>query len=100
MGARVLTDTTLVRDPATGAPRLLSVGSPLPDWAEGLVGDHLLADGAESASPPPPPPRSGKGSGRDAWVYFAEANGVSVGEDDSREEIIATLEAQGIVEPE
>ncbi|GIF08663.1 hypothetical protein [Actinoplanes siamensis] len=37
-----LTANTLVVHPDTGSPVLLAEGGPLPDWAAGLVGDHLL----------------------------------------------------------
>jgi hypothetical protein len=46
------------------------------------------------------PPRSGRGSGRDAWVAYAEANGLDVGEDRTREQIIADLEERGVIERE
>lgn len=43
-----------------------------------------------------PPPRAGKGSGTAAWAAYARGNGVQVGPQDSREDIIAALEAAGI----
>lgn len=39
------------------------------------------------------PPKVGKGSGRDAWVAYAETVGVDVAEDDSKHDIIAAVEA-------
>ena len=38
----VLSGNTVVVNPATGAPTALVAGSTLPDWADGLVGQHLL----------------------------------------------------------
>lgn len=76
-------------------------------WVEVPEGEDMAPVGtpptgvrAAALGAPEIPPRAGRGSGRDVWADFAEANGVGVGEDDSREEIIATLEARGIVEPE
>lgn len=43
-----------------------------------------------------PPPRSGRGSGAPVWAKYASDHGVEVGEDDSRDDIIAALEAAGI----
>ncbi|MFF0823053.1 hypothetical protein ACFYUR_22050 [Micromonospora haikouensis] len=44
-----LTDNTIVTHPETGQPVLLAADGPLPDWAAGLVGDHLL-DGPASST--------------------------------------------------
>jgi hypothetical protein len=38
------------------------------------------------------PPRSGAGSGRDAWVAYAGAQGVEVTDDMTRDDIIAAVE--------
>ena len=38
-----LTDTTVVRHPDTLAPVVLTAGAEVPEWASGLVGDHLIA---------------------------------------------------------
>jgi hypothetical protein len=38
------------------------------------------------------PPRGGPGSDRDAWAAYAEANGVEVTDDMTRDEIIAAVE--------
>ena len=40
--ARHLTATTIVRHPETGDLEVLTTDTPLPAWAEGLVGDHIL----------------------------------------------------------
>lgn len=42
------------------------------------------------------PPMSGKGSGRDAWAAYAQANGVAVDDDATRDQIVAGLEAAGV----
>ncbi len=39
--------TTVLRDPATLRPVVLREGDDVPDWATGMVGDHLL-DSAEA----------------------------------------------------
>ncbi|MEV6836773.1 hypothetical protein AB0N17_20075 [Streptomyces sp. NPDC051133] len=75
------------------------------------IGDHAWSDGTSSAEASTPtgagdstggeaPPRSGRGSGRDAWVAFAEQHGVDAGEDRTREQIIADLEDRGVIERE
>lgn len=38
------------------------------------------------------PPKSGAGSGRDAWVAYAESQGVEVTDDMTRDEIIEAVE--------
>jgi hypothetical protein len=43
-----------------------------------------------------PPPRSGRGSGAPVWAKYAGDHGVQVGQHDSREDIIAALEAAGV----
>ena len=43
-----------------------------------------------------PPPRTGRGSGKDAWVAYAAANDVTVADDASRDDIIAALDAAGV----
>jgi hypothetical protein len=37
-----LTDNTVVAHPDTGAPTVLLKGDDVPDWAKGLVGNHLV----------------------------------------------------------
>ena len=37
-----LTATTVVSHPESGQPVALIAGDALPDWADGMVGDHLL----------------------------------------------------------
>lgn len=43
------------------------------------------------------PPRSGSGSGKDNWVEFAKANDLEIGEDDTKDDIIAKAEAAGLL---
>lgn len=59
--------------------------------------------GAEQPAPGPAveaPPRSGRGSGVDAWRAYAESNGYDTDDDMSRDDVIALLEREGVVEPE
>lgn len=44
----------------------------------------------------PVPPRHGPGSGREAWVAYAETHQVEIDEDAPRSEIIAVLDDAGI----
>lgn len=52
--------------------------------------DEQLAESEVSA-----PPQGGPGSGREAWSQYAAANGVSVPEDATRDEIIAAVDKAG-----
>lgn len=45
------------------------------------------------------PPRKGPGSGPDAWKKFAAANGVD-GDFDSKDALLAELEARGVIDKE
>lgn len=93
-----LTGTTVVAD-RYGMPVVLREGDPLPAWAVGKVGAHLLDEESASAVPavPGPPPKAGAGSSRDAWAaYAADVCHLSVADDDSRDAIIeAVATAQG-----
>lgn len=42
-----------------------------------------------------PPPRAGAGSGRDAWVSYAESVGVTVPDGASRDEIVQAVQDAG-----
>ena len=60
----------------------------------------------ESEQPQPapvkgtPPPTQGKGSTLQAWIAFAEANGITVQESWTRSDVIAALAAAGITAAE
>lgn len=41
--ARKLTAGVIVVHPETGAPTFLAEGVDLPDWADGLIKDHVLS---------------------------------------------------------
>lgn len=69
------------------------------------IGDHAWADVDKPSGAPTPtgedaPPRSGRGSGIDAWLAFAEQHGVGTDSDMSRDDVIAACEAAGVVERE
>lgn len=121
---RVLTDGTILPGPGA-APVFFPAGTPesdLPAWAQGRIGDHLWTaaeqptppavpvpgEGAGGDGPGEPtepvivgqaPPRHGTGSSKAHWVAFAEANGLDVGDDDTREDIIEACAAAGLVAP-
>lgn len=44
------------------------------------------------------PNRAGAGSGRDRWVAFAQAHGHDVDDEMSRDDIVAMLVAEGVVD--
>ncbi|WP_240801626.1 hypothetical protein [Streptomyces sp. A1136] len=78
----------------------------VPTAVAARIGEHAWAKDTEDTELPDgggdesgPPPRSGRGSGRDAWAAYAEANGYAAGES-TREQIIADLEAGGVIERE
>jgi len=43
-----LTDNVVVSHPDTNEPTSIPAGSNLPEWAEGLVGAHVLSDDSEA----------------------------------------------------
>ncbi len=95
----ILIANVLLAHPKTGERHLLKDGSTLPDWADGLVGKHVLRDVRGEQVPvlgtdrPKPPKRSGPGSSAAAWRNYAGKNGVDVADDADRDEVIAALEA-------
>lgn len=46
--SRILTGTTVLPDPTTLLPLVLRAGDELPDWADGMVGGHLLGEAGEA----------------------------------------------------
>lgn len=42
-----VTDNTIVVNPETGAAVVLAAGADVPEWAEDMVGDHLVEVGAD-----------------------------------------------------
>ncbi|MGW2708070.1 hypothetical protein ACWC4J_03605 [Streptomyces sp. NPDC001356] len=70
---------------------------------DGEPGDVGYADpnaGQQPARGVEAPPRSGRGSGVDAWRAYAEANGYDTDDDMSRDDVIALLERNGVIERE
>lgn len=101
--ARRLTKTVVVRDPKTFGPKVFHPGDDVPAWAADLItnptawsSEEDTEDTPEGDESPPVPPTSGKGSGRDAWAAYANAKGVEVEEDMSRDDIVAACELAGI----
>lgn len=66
-----LTGGTVVQNPQTLEPVFLAAGSDLPEWAEGLVGDHLLDQPAKQDGQP-----AGNASLED-WQEFARSEGAT-----------------------
>ena len=101
--ARKLTAGVILRHPERGDPVFLPVGSEVPDWAEGQVGDHVLESGSESGPTPDreplvgsPPPQAGPGSGRTTWLDYAITHDVRVRDDTTRDDIIAACARAGV----
>jgi len=89
-----LSDNTVIAHPDTGAPVALLKGQEVPDWAEELIGDHLIeGEPAPAEKADGTPPTSGKGSGLEAWQKHADDLGVPYADDAKREDIIAAVEA-------
>lgn len=69
-------------------------------WAEGGPESAAVApvisrrEAQEIVGAPDRPPTSGSGSGRDAWVAYAVAQGVEVADDMDRGAIIAAVDAK------
>lgn len=76
-----------------GNPRAFTVDDEDPGDAPTL---SVVGDGETGAIEEPP--RSGKGSGRDAWAAFAEANGVPVDDESSKDDIVEGLIERGVIE--
>lgn len=47
-----LNSNTVVTHPETGSPVVLLSGEHVPDWAEGLIGDHLIDSADEELEKP------------------------------------------------
>lgn len=85
----------IVANPETGERVFIAAGEEPPAEVRDLLGDHLF-DGGDGEDASEVPPQSGRGSGKDAWAAYAEAHGVTVDEDATRDQIIADLEAAGV----
>lgn len=88
-----------------GSPHALYAGDEVPAWAKDQVGDHCFDADRDDADEAPEleseegsgiPPKSGRGSGAKAWADYAQAHGLNVDEDASKDDIIAALEAAGV----
>lgn len=79
-----------------GRDHVFFPGEKVPEWAAKQMGDHCWVDDGDSTSEVEVPPKSGKGSGLAAWAKYADAHGVAVEDDDTRDDIIAQLVAGGI----
>lgn len=92
---KYLTANVVLTNPETGLSAFLAEGADLPEWAVGVVGDHVLADDGEGgdAAEVAPPPVSGPGSGVAAWRTYAAAVDVDVDKDASRDDVIEALKA-------
>jgi len=77
-----------------GAYHVFGPDDDVPAWAVKAMGDHVWANSGADGEPP----RSGAGSGKQAWADFAAAKDVEVGDDDTRDDIIAKLADAGVVE--
>jgi hypothetical protein len=110
-----LNANTIVRA-RDGTFALLAEGGPLPDWAAGQVGEHLLEGGtaasagdkaeleqlrkdlaeaklAASGAGAPEPPRAGSKASREAWATYAAGRGIEVPEGASMTQIIGLVDA-------
>ncbi|MFI8853680.1 hypothetical protein ACIGW3_26290 [Streptomyces sp. NPDC053499] len=78
-------------------------GDQVPPEVAGRIGAHAW-EGTDTepsaATQTEAPPRSGRGSGVDAWRAYAEAYGVAVDDEMSRDDVIAACERAGVIEPE
>lgn len=86
----VLAANVAMRNPETGAVEVFVSGAVPPDWVAEAISNPDLWQADEDTSEAPP--KAGKGSGRQAWVAYAEAQGLGVDEDMSRDDIIERIE--------
>lgn len=59
-------------------------------WGASETADESVSDDADESGLPP---KGGQGSGVDAWLAYADAEGIDVPEDASRDDVIAAVEA-------
>lgn len=99
MGRRLRTFVHVHDD--AGRTAVFGPADEVPEWAAALiVNPKAWADEpAPVAEPTGPatggtaePPKSGRGSSREAWAVYAQARGLEVPDDASREEIVAAVE--------
>ncbi|MFE9810703.1 hypothetical protein [Streptomyces sp. NPDC005548] len=75
------------------------------------IGAHAWTNGDEQVEVSTPtgggdglkseaPPRTGRGSGIEAWLAFAEQHDVGTDSDMTRDDVIAACEAAGVIEPD
>lgn len=91
-----------------GAAHVFRPEDNVPDWAAAMitnpkaweVNDSVPQEPVVDAPTPEVPARQGKGSSRKLWSDFAQANGVAVSDEDSRNDIITACESAGLIEPE
>lgn len=91
--ARRLSTTVHVHGP-DGQSRSFGPGDDVPEWVEAAIANPDVWAAPPPASEPAElnePPRAGKGSSREAWADYATRVGVELGEDATRDEIIAAV---------
>jgi hypothetical protein len=83
-----------LRNPSTGSVEIFTPESNVPGWAAEAINnpDVWAAEKPAPTVEATEPPRAGAGSGRDAWVAYAESVGVSVTEDMGRDDIVAAVD--------
>lgn len=106
--------TVHVHDPETGRTVVLNRGTDVkgrlltlitnpdvwedPEEASDAAAEFESLVEDEPADAVVEPPRAGAGSGRDAWVLFADSHDFDVKDDDKRDDIIAALVAAGVID--
>lgn len=83
-----------VRDEA-GENHVFGPDDTVPGWARQAITNPNVWEGADESSETSSdePPRSGKGSGVEAWLAYAESKGIDMPEDASRDDVIAAVDA-------
>ena len=79
----ILTANTVVVGPSSGVPVALLAGSEMPEWAAGIVGEHLLADDTPGAV-------NEKSTVAEIDAY-AEVNGIDLGAAKTKAEKLAAI---------
>lgn len=98
--ARTLAKTVHVEHETHGRQMFLA-GSVPPDWAQDFItnpkawvtSDDDDTEPEGSGGEVKRPGKSGPGSGREAWVTYAESKGVTVDDQMSRDDIAAAVDA-------
>jgi len=94
---RRLAANIVARDPETGVVRTFLAGETVPAWAAERITnpDVWASDGPDGGAVAERPPVTGRGSGKAAWVAYAQQMGLAVTPGMTREDIMEAFGVDG-----